>query len=87
MKKIFLILILTISNYGLATEIEVTTIPTDINGAKVSSICIFPSETERWGFLFLYIQQNGVQENGFKQVKDHDTSNGAKFASCERKTK
>ena len=70
MKKIFLILMLAISNYGLATEIEITTIPTDINGAKVSSICVFGSEG-RWGFLFLYIQQNGVQENGFICKQTH----------------
>jgi len=77
MKKIFLILIMVISTYGFTNDIETTT--TQGGNAKVVSVCVFPSDTAKKGFLFVY-----VQGNGFRQVQD----NGAKnFATCDRKTK
>ncbi len=83
MKKIYLILILVLASYGFASDIEMAKAKTMGPNTNVLSICIFPSEDAKKGYLYLYIPLMG-----FEQVMANDAPNGAsKVATCERKTK
>ena len=83
MKKIYSILILVLASYGFATDIEMAKAKNMGPNTNVLSVCVFPSEEAKKGYLYLYIPLTG-----FEQIRLNDSANGTtRFAGCERKTK
>ena len=80
MKKIYLIMVLVLASYGFSSDVEVTT--KSVGAANIVSVCVFPSDTAKKGYLFLYVGQNG-----FQQVMESNSGNIPRVAKCERKTK
>ena len=74
---------LLVASYGFASDIEMTKAKTMGPNTNVLSVCIFPSQEAKKGYLYLYIPLTG-----FEQVMANDAPNGAsKVATCDRKTK
>ena len=83
MKKIYLILMLVLASYGFNSNVEMAKAKNMGPNTNVLSVCIFPSEEAKKGYLYLYIPLMG-----FEQVMESDAPNGAtKYAKCERKSK
>ena len=80
MKKIYLIMVLVLASYGFSSDVEVTS--KSVGPANIVSVCVFPSDTAKKGYLFLYVRQNG-----FQQVMESNAGNIPRVATCERKTK
>tara|TARA_Y100000591_G_C21726873_1_gene641840 strand:+ start:484 stop:732 length:249 start_codon:yes stop_codon:yes gene_type:complete len=82
MKKIYLIMVLVLASYGFSSDVEVTSKSVGQAKANIVSVCVFPSDTAKKGYLFLYVRQNG-----FQQVMESNSGNIPRVAKCERKTK